>query len=71
MKATVIWIDDRTPCFEGELLGADGFRYYFNYSTAVGKPQRGQIVEMKKDTGTKYRCAFLTVLYDLKFIGGK
>lgn len=50
MKAKVLWIDDRKmPYFEGQVLGDDNKKYYFNYSTSLNRPKRGQIVDVKID----------------------
>jgi hypothetical protein len=69
MKATVIWIDDRTDYFEGQVLAEDGRKYYFNYSTSAGKPSRGQWVTVILDTESRFACVFVTELLNLEFKG--
>ena len=70
MRATILWIDDRTKYYEGQALASNGLKYYFNYSTCIGKPCQGQWVTMTIDTGTRAQCAFITELFNLKFKGG-
>lgn len=56
-RGTVLWVDDRTKHFEGQIIGTDGQKYYFNWSTWLDKysPVRGQCVKFIEDH-TKPLC---------------
>ena len=72
MTGTILWIDTRDPeHYEGVVLGADGNKYYFNFSTSVGMPQREQWVRFNIDYEANVQAAFITELLNLKFKGGE
>ena len=64
MNATVLWIDNRTKKYEGQVLADNGKKYYFNYSTSIEEPVRGQIVkiEIELDETTKIPFVMITGL---------